>query len=572
MSDTTKDWDLYEKGKKFCNSIEPNYFKTVEVNLDFYTGNQWRNVKSNGMPTPVFNIIKRALTFFVASICSQNVTITYEELINRSDDTDQVMDLAKIATAEVQNLFEKFKMENKIRDALTDAGVMGDTAAHMYFDYNSKPYGGAFSEALGEIKLELVDGSNVFFGNPNNPSTDVNIQPYIILSGRDTVDNLKREAMENKQSQEEIETDKPSDDMAGQYGQIEIEGDKSGKATYIIIYKYDHETHTIKASKCTKSAYMFQDVDTELKYYPIAWLPWEKSKNLYHGRALATGMIPNQIFINQMFAMVMYHLLTAAFPKAVYDKNRITSWSNEVGQAIGVDLGSGESIKNMAGYLEPGNMSNQIVEVINLAIQNTKDSLGINDAMLGNINPESASGKSIVATVQQSQIPLEQQKANLYEWVEEIGKILLDMMGSYYGQRPIIMEVDVETINEIGMPVKTKERQLVPFDFDLFKDIYLNCKCNVGASSYWSEISVLETLSNLLDKSYIDIVDYLENIPDGYLPNKDKILDSVKAKMMQQLPQVPMDGMPQGDMMPPQDDYLINQENILNESVGLPNV
>ncbi|MEG0133108.1 MAG: hypothetical protein RR851_13195 [Clostridium sp.] len=543
MSNNTKDWDLYEKGKKFCNTIEPNYFSTVETNLDFFAGNQWRNVKSNGMPTPVFNIIKRSLTFFVSSITSQKVKVNYETLESREDDADegQYMDISKIATSEVANLFEKFKMDNRIRDALFDAGTMGDVAAHMYFDYNSKPYGGAFNDVQGEIQFELVDGTNVFFGNPNNPSTSTNVQPYIIISGRDSVENLKREAMENMKGNqtevEGIETDKPSDDMAGQYGQVEIEGDKFGKATYIIIYKYDRESKTIKASKCTKSAYMFKDVDTGLSIYPISWLVWERQKNLYHGRALATGMIPNQIFINRMFAMVMYHLMMSAFPKAVYDRNRISSWNNEIGVAIPVDAMGGENIKNIAGYLEPGNMSGQIVQVIDLAIQHTKESLGINDAMLGNINPESASGKSIVATVQQSQMPLENQKANLFEFIEEIGKILLDMMGTYYGARPILMNTP-------------DGRQVIDYDFAVLKNIFLNCKTDVGASSYWSEIASVETLDNLFNNGHLDIIDYLESMPDGYIPKKNELIGKIKEKMAMQ-PPIPVDAMPPMGAMPP---------------------
>lgn len=558
MADITKDWELYNKGKKFCNSLEPDYFKTVETNLDFYAGNQWRNVKANGMPTPVFNIIKRSISFFVSSICSQNVTIEYEPLEGKSEDEEQNPDISDsdIATAEVKNLFDKFKMESKIREALTDSAIMGDIAAHIYFDVNSKPYGGSFGEVKGEIKFELVDGTNVFFGNPNNKNVDTKIQPYIIISGRDTVENLKKEAARNKHNPDDISTDKANEDMAGQYGQIEIEGDKNGKATYIIIYRpvtktetkqskdtmgnpieVEEEVTTIHVSKCTQNAYMYEDVDTGLNHYPIAWLNWEKSKNLYHGRALATGMIPNQIFINRMFAMVMYHLMTAAFPKAVYDQSRVIEWSNEIGQAIPIDsLAAGESVRNIAGYLEVGNMSNQITQVIEMAIQHTKDSLGINDNMLGNINPEQASGKSIVATVQQAQIPLENQKSNLIEWIEDIGKILLDVMGTNYGLRPIYIDVPqiIPPATPMQAPEKRMVKQLLWYDFSIFKNMYLNCRTNVGASNYWSEIASVETLTNIYQQGGMDIIDYLKSLPDGYIRNRTEIIDSLQRKQDQQ--------------------------------------
>jgi hypothetical protein len=521
-SDKTTDWIKYENGLKYNNQLKPPYYPMLDTNVDFFNGNQWRNVEANGTPTPVFNIIKRAITFWVASITSSDITIKYEPLEYSDDDPniDIQNNPAAIATAEVANLFDKFKMDNKRRDACFKAAIMGDVAAHLYFDMSKKPYGGAFGEVQGEICFELVNGSNVFFGNANNPNID--IQPYIIISGRDMVENLQNEAKAYKQGQEEInaiQSDKNYQEQVGDMAKIEIESDEYGKALYIITYRKDPKTNTIKVSKCTETAYIYKDIDTGLSHYPVAWLPWEKQENQYHGRALCTEIIPNQIFINRMFAMVMYHLMMAAFPKAIYDADRISAWTNEIGVAIPIkDLMPNENINSFAGYLQPGNMSNQIVQVIQLAIDYTKEMVGINDSALGNINPEQASGKAILATVQQASIPQENTKANLYEWVEDIGKICLDMMGTYYGQRPIV-------INQDG------QKQIVQFDFSTMKKIWLNVRTDVGASSYWSEIANIGTLDNMLEKGLIDVIDYLESLPEGYMSNKQDLINRLKAKM-----------------------------------------
>ena len=49
-----------------------------------------------------------------------------------------------IATAEVQNLLEKFKMDYRIREALFDGTQTGDYCAHFYWDAEAIPFGGAF--------------------------------------------------------------------------------------------------------------------------------------------------------------------------------------------------------------------------------------------------------------------------------------------------------------------------------------------------------------------------------------------------------------------------------------------
>ena len=529
-----KEWRLYEAGKQYNSKLSPPYKETVDLNLEFFNGNQWKNVKNNGMPTPVFNILKRGVQFFVASLMSNKVKVNFSPL-QFADDMNPALDIAAIATAEVENLFDKFKMDNRIRDALFDAAIMGDVAAHMYFDLSSKPFGGTLGEYQGEIEFELVDGTNIYFGNANNPIISTKTQPYIIISGRDLVTNLKDEAMMyQSQDVENLKRDSDTHDMAGEFGNIEIESDGTDKAKYIIYYRYDKQTGTIKVSKLTESVYIYKDIDTGLTRYPISWLQWEKQKNQYHGMGVCTSMIPNQIFINRMFAMVMYNLMMTAFPKAVYDADRITNWSNEIGQAIGVrGLMPGDSIKHIAGYLEPGNMSNQIIQAIELTIQYTKECLGVNEAMMGDINPEAASGKAIVATVSQSVVPLENVKANLYEWVEDIGKILLDMMGNYYGNRPLTINTDMG-------------KQLIDFDFAELKNTYLYTRCDVGASSYWSEIASAETLDGLLQQGAIDVIEYLESMPEGFIANKFELIQKIKARLSAQMPPE----MPNADMPP----------------------
>jgi hypothetical protein len=279
-----------------------------------------------------------------------------------------------------------------------------------------------------------------------------------------------------------------------------------------------------------RNAYIYKDVDTGLSRYPVAWGNWEKQKNQYHGRALATGLLPNQIFINRMFAMVMYHLMMTAFPKAVYNEDVIDVWDNAIGSSIGVsgvDLQT--NLSNIATYLQPGNMSNQIVQVIELVMQYTKETLGISDAALGQIDPKNTS--AIIAVQKSSAIPLENPKANLYEWVEEIGHILFDMMGTYYGLRPIVREIDVPD-PMTGQSTPQKVTQM--FDFSLFKDLWLDVKADVGESSYWSQIAANQTLDNMLAQGHIDIVQYLERVPDEYIPQKEELIAQVQQRMLQQ--------------------------------------
>ena len=544
MAERTKDWDLYTAGKNYNNRLEPNYYDTVDANLSFFQGDQWRNLKTDKMPKPVFNIIKRIITFQVASLTSSKIKVHFEPLLYAEQPiNDEMIEVtpSEIANAQVQNLFEKFKMDFKIKDALFDAAVTGDACAHFYFDVTKQPYG-SMSEAKGEICMELVDGTNVMFGNANNPRVDA--QPYIIISGRDMVENLKAEAKLYKQKNDEIDEiteDYNYEYQSGDNSKIEVEADEYGKALYIIVYRkkkvkrkktdefgqplldeegneVTEEVETVVMSKSVENAYIFKDIDTGLTHYPVSWMNWEKVKNSYHGRALCTGILPNQIFINRMFAMVMYHLMMTAFPKAVYNADVLSNgWNNEIGTAIPLyGMGPDQNIRNVAGYLEPGNMSNQIIQAIELAMEYTKETLGVSDAALGQIDPKNTS--AIIAVQKSSAIPLENPRSNLYEWIEDIGKILFNMMGTYYGLRPISIEVQ-------------GEKQVIDFDFSQFKDMWFDVRADVGESSYWSEISAIQTLDALLNNQHIDIINYLERVPPEYIPQKEELISDIKEKM-----------------------------------------
>jgi hypothetical protein len=537
-SNMTRDWSLYEAGKTYNNRLRPNYYQTVDANIAFVAGDQWRNLKADNMPKPVFNIIKRVLQFQVASLTSTKTKIHFEPLLNADDGTgDDTITPATFANREVENLFEKLKMDFRIKDALFDAAITGDGCAHFYWDPNTKPYGTQQPNIKGEICMELVDGTNVFFGNAN--TTDVDCQPYIIISGRDTIDNLKAEAKRYKQQQdpELIQEDQENYWQAGTDSLYEVSSDESGKALYIIIYRKKtiqkksidpqtgqeniEEVETIVVSKSVRNAYIYQDIDTGLTRYPIAWLNWEKQKNRYHGRALATGILPNQIYINRMFAMVMYHLMMTAFPKAVYNADVIPQWDNSIGSAIpvsGVDFNM--NMSNLAGYLQPGNMSNQIMETLNHAMQWTKEMMGVSDPALGQVdNPTNTS--AIIAVQKSSAIPLEIPKMNMYEWIEDIGRILFDFMGTYYGPRPIVVAIN-------------GQNQQIMFDFSVFKDEWLKVRVDVGESSYWSEIASLQTLDNLLMNQKIEFLDYLERVPEEYIPQKQHLIDKIQQQMQMQ--------------------------------------
>ena len=418
-----------------------------------------------------------------------------------------------LANAEIKNVLESINFDAKSRSLLSDGFDTGDWCIHFYFDMDVEPYKQKMPNVKGVIKAEIIDSTNVMFGNPN--TREVEKQPYIIIVGRDLVKNLKEEAKKNGiKDVGDIKPDSDTGYMMGDNGKVENSAEGYEKALYII--KYYKEDGKIYANKCTKTAYIYKEKDTGLSYYPIAFNNWEEVKGSYHGRAETTGIIPNQIAINKMFAMVIYHLMLTAFPTGVYDADRIEGWTNEIGAQIPVTNLQGDSIKNIAGYLEPAPMSSQIIDAIELAMQYTKETLGVGDASLGNVTMNNAT--AIIAIQKSAAVPLENVKAAFYEFVEDCGKVIIDMMGSKYGLRPVVQTGPNE------------ERTVEMFDFSQLKDMWLHIKIDVGNASYFSEVASVQTLDNLLNNGFIEFVEYLKRIPDEIIPNKQELISSIEQQ------------------------------------------
>ncbi len=553
----TEVWKRCEKGIRFNRSLSPDLYSLVSANAEFFAGNQWLNMPETPamarLPKPVFNIIKRVASLFVASLTSSPVSLVFEPL--RGGAAEEA-ELAELATAEVAALFDKFKMDYRIREALFAAAQTGDYCAHFWFDPEAEPYGGAPGGARGELRMELVEGVNVIFGDPY--THEVESQPYILILGREDAEKLRAEALRYGPPGGEADAGDivPDSGPAGAESGAGSGAADEGRCSYAYMYRKGkrlapvltdrgvelREKTTVYVTKATRTRVIYEDVDTGLTRYPVAWGNWERQRRCYHGRALVTGIIPNQIFINTMFAMVMRHLQLSGFPKTVYNAALIPKWSSEIGQAVAVkNLPPGQPLGSAAANLSPADMSAQIIAAIDKALEYTKECLGATDAQLGSARPENTSAIMVLQSA--SEVPLENVRAGLYEWVEDIGAILLDMMGAYYGRRtvPRVRELktplapfgEPELDPETGLMRVASEKRTVeePCDFARLKGLWFRCRADVGAGGYYSEIAAVQTLETLRREGVIDAVQYLERMPDRLVPGKAELIAELKAKL-----------------------------------------
>ncbi len=515
----TDDFKSYENGKNYNLRLTPPYYENIRLNERFFAGDQWHGMEDIQLSKPVFNIFKRIINYYISSIMSQKTTVQYS-----SDDVDgdpMVEAHASVLNPVQARIFEQNKMDSQLRDVLYDAGISGDGCMYAYFD-NEIDSG---NKVKGEIVWERVDGVNVFFGNPNDPRVNFMgrpVQPYILLSFREMVSKLKAEAKRNGIPKKEIDNIVSDNDFeyeAGDRGRIELDESKSEGKCRVVMKFYPKDVGgktTIMCRKSTRHSMVRKEWDTKMPIYPIAWMNWEMRKNSYHGQAPGTGLVPNNIYINKQFAFAQAYTARMAFPKLIYDKSRMAPPTTRIGESIGIDSSSGGSVFDVANYLQPGQMSNQVMNVIDATFNYTKETMGATDAVMGDVNPENTS--AIIATIQQSGVPLENIKARLYQFVEDIGIINNVMMSAFYGTRKMLVNLNGQKI-----PITFNFKELVKMRF--------NIRADVGPGATLSQQATTQTLDNLLLNGHIDLVQYYERQPKGTIPNVEGLIEDAKAKM-----------------------------------------
>ena len=491
----------YEKGIRYNNRID--LYETVKRNENFFIGRQWEGVNAPDLEKPVNNILKRVVSYFISQIVSDDISVRLTGYSHLSETYPQ--EVLSYINSEIDRVIEHTGAKLIGRDSLRDSAVDGDSCLHVYWDADAET--GQF--ALGEIRVELIDNTNVLFGNPQKGAVEK--QPYILLPMRVDVKQAQKEAKEHGGEWDSIRADR---DRTNQPNAAALPEDDL--VTVIVRYWRNEQTGTIFACKCTADGYWIRKPrDTELKLYPIAYWTWERVKNSYHGQSPITQLIPNQIIINKLQAMTVKATQDMSFPKVLYDRTKIDKWTNRIGEAIGV---FGDPNLAIARALPGAAASSDAQRLVEQVMTLTRDTMGASDAALGNVRPDNTS--AIIAVQKASSAPLELQKMAFYQWIEDYVRIFVDMMRAYYGVRVLT----------------GRDGDAVAVDFSGLNLSQLLLKVNVGASAYWSELTQVQTLDNLFRAQLLDPAIYVESIPDAYIPNKGEILKAMEERAQAAMP------------------------------------
>lgn len=514
----------FEKAYSFNQQI--GLYDQVMVNENFFIGNQWEGVEANGLPTPTFNMFKRILNFQVSNITSDKPVIRALAMPSTSSMPMRNLEkIAEIVSQQFSFISQRNRLPGMLREFLRNAGVTGDGCIHCYFD----PTIENGQDVKGEIVCEVIDNLRVMFGNPN--CRDVQKQPYIIISRRELVEDVRWRAENMKEAGlcniDDVDSIKPDSEKF----QNKYDAYTDDKVTVLTYYFRNRETKTIWCMESTESGLIREAYDTEYTLYPLVWLNWDYIRDCYHGQSMITGLIPNQKFLNKMVAIVGISLLTTSFPKIIYDRTKVRNWDGRVGTAVGVQ----GTVEGVAKILDGASISPQIAQFLDFVFDKTHSLLGASDVAMGDSRPDNTS--AIIALQRAANTPMEATKHNAEQCLMDLGRIWQDIMTVKYGIRYVSVSMDLDKPGEqpLGMDLEP-QKFTEPFDFASLKNIQLTIEQEAGGSTYWSEIASMQTLDNLFMNKAITAEQYVARVPNGYIVGREELLAEMRAAKAAVLP------------------------------------
>ena len=486
-------WLKYEKDMQYKSKLKLN--SKVKQQENFFIGKQWEGVNAPDLEKPVLNIVKRVTNYLISVLVVDDVGIAFRNYKKGSNTLGNVI-IEEILPSEVERVNENVKFKSKLRQCLRNAAVDGDTALYVRFDTEKGIHNGL--QTAGEIDVEIIDNTNIHFGDVL--TADVQSQPYIIMSKLKLTEELKKQY---PHLADDIRSDGDREDN--------VEHESEDDVTTVLIYLYK-ANGTVWFCQCTETVMLTEPMNTELTLYPVSYMNWEKVKNQYHGIGVVEEVIPNQIAVNKLWAMALLYQKNFAFPKILIDKTKLDKWDNRIGAVIGT---IGNPNDAFMSSFKPHDMSSQVMALVEQTVAFTKEFMGANDAVLGNVNPTNTS--ALIAVQKASAAPLELQRLSFYQFIEDYIRIVVDMIRTKYGVKKVYTEEGEMYVDFVAL------------DFD--KEINVD----IGTAAYFSETAQIQTMDNLFKAGIItDAVLYIKSLPDKALPNKNEILQCLEEQQAQQ--------------------------------------
>ena len=387
-------WTLFEKGRNYHRLT--GIYTDTDRNYRFYNGNQCEGAKLGDVEPVQKNFIKPIVKYKLSVIHDNLYGIVYSSMNYENREFRATADrLCEMLNRYASNIWERDKMDFKGRRVCKDAAVNDEGIIYVNFD----------TEKMFPVN-EIIKKNDIYYGNENDD--DIQSQPYILLRKRMPKVNAEElaHALGCTGKDEFIIGDNDTFEESGEAAKQEVDD------MVTIVYKLYKKNGTVHFSVATRWVTIVEDENTGLSLYPIAHFNWEEKEGSARGEGEVRYLIPNQIEVNRTEVRRVLTVKYQAYPQKVVDTTKVSNPDalNRVGAIIRTQGQAVDDVHKVVGTIPPAQMSPDVVKLQEDLINVTRDLAGAGDTATGQVNPESASGRAILAVQQASQAPMTEQK------------------------------------------------------------------------------------------------------------------------------------------------------------------
>ena len=510
-------WGLFEKGRNYHR--QTGIYTDTDRNYRMYNGNQWEGAKLGDVEPVQKNFIKPIVKYKCSVIHDNLYAIVYSsQNYENREFRKQAERYCEMLNGYASKVWEKDKMDFKGRRITKDAAINDEGILYVNFD----------QEKMQPVN-EIVKKNDIYYGNENDD--DIQNQPYILIRKRMPVVNAIELAHQLGMTGKDdyIVGDSDTFEESGEAAKEEVDN------MVTIVYKMYKQDGTVHYSVATRWVTIVEDVDLGIKLYPIAHFNWEEKEGSARGEGEVRYLIPNQIEVNRTEVRRVLTVKYQAYPQKVVDVSKVANPQalNTVGGTIRTNGAPVDDIHKIVGTIPPAQMSPDVVKLQEDLIQVTRDLAGAGDTATGQVNPESASGRAILAVQQASQAPMTEQKESYKNFVEDVARIWLEYLVAY-SENGINME------EEVTDPYTGKETvQIVNVPQSAMEQLQASVKIDVTPKGVYDKFAQEQTLENLLMNGLFnaqrlsEFEAYVEALDDESVAPKQKlqgIIDRMKEE------------------------------------------